>query len=138
MRYRTTKCPFCGFKLEDRATYAKELIGPPVAKCPSCHHPIKTGMKYWPAMSGGEKAWFVLRSLLLFPYTIAMYTIMFCIVPYILIAIFADADEFIDKHSELAGWYAGIVAVGLTVVFIRGMASRVTLRPENEDIPEWQ
>jgi len=58
LRYRTTKCPFCGYKLEDQVSSAKELIGPPLVKCPSCHHLIKTGMKYWKDFSSNEKIYF--------------------------------------------------------------------------------
>ena len=138
MRYRTTKCPYCGFKVEDRATHAKELIGPPLAMCPSCHHPIKTGMKYWPDMAGGEKTWSIFRSILLFPYTILFYTLMFCIVPGLILAIFVDMGEFIDEHTDLIMWYAGIVAVGLIIMCLRRLVTQIGLRPKSDEIPEWE
>ena len=117
--------------------HAKELIGPPIAKCPSCHIPFKTGMKYWPEMSVSEKTWYVLRDIALLPYTIFFYAFIFCFIPAVIIEIFADWGEFYDKHFSLAMCYAAIVAVGLVVFYIREMITKIGLRPQSDEIPYW-
>ena len=52
--YLTTKCPYCGYILEDRTGYPKELIGSPFETCPSCKRQYKTGKNFWKNMDIGE------------------------------------------------------------------------------------
>jgi hypothetical protein len=140
MIYRTTKCPYCAYILEHLVPYAKELIGPPLAKCPSCHHPINTGMKYWSEMSSAEKAWYILRSVALSAYTTVFYTVGFCLVPGLILGVFVDRNTFntlVDRHSNLIMWYAGVVAIGLIVVQLRRCVIQIGLHPQNDEIPEW-
>ena len=93
-RYRTTKCPYCGYILENMSIHAKELIGNPLETCPSCQRQYRTGMKYWKDMNGGEKSWYIVRSILLFPYTIIFYAAMWTFIPLGLISWIFDVDLF--------------------------------------------
>ena len=93
-RYRTTKCPYCGYILESMSISAKELIGKPLETCPSCQKQYRTGMKYWKDMNGGEKSWYIVRSILLFPYTLILYAAMWTFIPLGLISWIFDVDLF--------------------------------------------
>lgn len=134
---RTTKCPYCGYWLEDRVPYAKESIGPPAMRCPSCDHPLKTGMKYWPDMSDGEKTAYVLRLIVRFLYTVLFYTAGGCLVPGLVLAIFVDMEAFCERHICGVISYVIIVAFCMAALYIRYELGRIGMRPRGAAIPEY-
>ena len=57
--YRTSKCPYCKTTLNYRKrTYWNDYtqdIGDPIAYCPTCKKPYKTGKEKWRKMSNKRK-----------------------------------------------------------------------------------
>lgn len=140
MIYRTTRCPYCRSELEHMSPFVKELIGPPVAKCPACELPIRTGMSYWPQMSMGAKLWFFTRALLLMPWTIALLTAMTMIVPALLLPfVIDDVEGFHERNSHAIPWIAAMIATAWSVVYVRRIVVLVRMRADDEDsVPEWR
>ena len=57
--YRTSKCPYCKTTLQFRKrTYWNDYtqdLGDPIAHCPTCKKPYKTGKERWNKMSSKRK-----------------------------------------------------------------------------------
>lgn len=57
--YRTSKCPYCKTTLQYRKrTYWNDYtndIGDPIAYCPTCKKPYKTGKEWWSKMNSKKK-----------------------------------------------------------------------------------
>ena len=117
--YRTTKCPYCGFILEDSTIYAKELIGPPLETCPSCKRQYKTGMKYWKDMDGGEKSWYILRSIGLFPMSIGFPIFLLTIIPGIILKMIFG----VEFDNDFVVGYIIFIAIVLSIGYIFSIIS---------------
>ena len=81
--YRTTKCPNCGYEIEDRVPTARELIGHPVEACPRCKNLYRTGKKYWKDMSTKERLFYILREVFIGFYT----ALFFSMIPVLVLAL---------------------------------------------------
>jgi len=138
MLYRTTTCPYCGHVLEHRAVTAKELIGPPLAKCPSCGNTYATGMKHWADMNGYDKTSYVLRAIALFPKTILMYTIGSVFLPGIVLYWLIDRarlGEFIESHIGILVGYTVLMAILWTVLYVRADVLRIKGKWHEQEEP---
>lgn len=133
----TTKCPHCGHVLE-KSPYAKEVIGPPRVRCPACRGIIYTLMKFWPDMSPSEKTWYLLRMIVLVPWTILVRTFMLLFLPYLALEVIGRADTFLERHSFAVGCYVIIVVLGLSSYFIYGAIERTRRRATGTEIPYWK
>jgi len=134
MRYRTTKCPYCGNVIEDNVAYAKEKIGPPISQCPECGNSYATGMKYWQDMTGSERFGYILRSILLFPYTLFLYTLAFTLVPFLILSFLVDMDMVFERYFSLIVAYVVLAALTVTGLYIRGEIMRIKQKKNNENL----
>ncbi len=137
MLYRTTKCPYCGYKLEDRVVYAKSLIGPPLSTCPACQKIFKTGMKYWASMSIMEKFWYIIRAIWLFPFTVGMYTVFILLIPGITIGVLMETNvingKTIEKYGIIGIWIVGIIFLCLSILYIYTIIKEISSFPHDEN-----
>ena len=114
MLYQTTKCPACGYVLErNKPTGINawwEWIGNPIAVCPNCRGPYRTGKEYWRNMGTWKR--FGIRIVMIFStgYSAVFYSLMPVLGFYAL--------------CELGGWepgggiLAGVYLVSLPILMV--------------------
>ena len=120
--YRTTKCPYCGYKIQDRVLTAKELIGHPIAACPSCKNVYRTGKKYWRDMNTKERVFYVLREVFTGFYTALAYSM----IPVLVMAL-------IFRTSGNMWWYLAVFLLGFAVVATLIVVKNIRLAKLTED-----
>ena len=102
MRYRTSKCPYCGYILEYHAHTVKDEIGPPELPCPSCKNYYRTGAKYWSDFSSSEKNKYWIKTVFISIYSGFMYAIGITIVIVLI-------DEIILQIGLMNAYFKAIV-----------------------------
>jgi hypothetical protein len=148
MQYRTTRCPHCEFVLEYRSNNAQEWFGPPVALCPNCHQPFKTGRQYFDETSRLYRVAYVISAIPTCIYTGAVYAMF---VPLGLFAIELISQWLTGKNKGIVlehvtePWFyipvlaiiAVIVVNMLRLVIRRQIQLTRIARPEGDEIPYW-
>ena len=95
-------------------------------------------MKFWPDMSRSEKTSYVLRMIVLVPWTILIRTFMFLFFPYLALEIMGQATTFLDRHSFAVGCYVTLVVLGLSAYYILSAIEGTKRRTEGTDVPFWK
>jgi len=116
MRYRTSKCPYCGFILENNVNTVKDNIGPPELPCPSCKNLYRTGAKYWADFTSSEKRKYWIKLIFSGTYTGIMYAIGVTIVIILIDEIIFHSDIF-NTHLTILG-YLFIISLIATILLV--------------------
>ena len=123
--YVTSKCPYCKQTLKFRKmTYWNDFernIGNPIAYCPHCQRPYKTGKKWWFEMRKEEKTTIYLKAIVTILYSPFVYFAILGLL-FVLVCKIFKWDSAIE-YMETPTWIWGII---IFILFIYSMWS--TLR----------
>lgn len=129
--YKTTKCPYCGVKLEIWEPYGvndySNNLGEPYGFCLSCGGKYKTGKQRWSQMN------FFTKSLVIFKllFSILLSSVMISTCFFILI-IFLKKNFFENSFNwiEVNGFFRLIIKVAIFITPILTFGGIIRLKQE--------
>lgn len=124
--YRTTRCPHCGYLIENMTIKPKEDIGPPTALCPGCGSPYRTGMQYWRDMSGSERVFYTAKSVALCFFAVVV------IAPILALLLLGLVDWVFGIETSFCAllFLWPVVAAGIVWLWIVGMRTEMAMTPD--------